>query len=139
MRALSVFLIAFFASFSPGHIAPVTGNELLEACTGEDVTQAAFCAVYIDGVRDGLVGGSINSMQSVGAKFDDIADFNYAVNLMLGFCISEQSAAEQQKDAVVDHLQRNPGSLYVNAHRLVLRAFREAFPCTEDLVTQPPE
>lgn len=129
MRALKIFLIVFFAYVGPSQGTTITGNQLLEACTDETAILNGFCAGYIDGVRDGLVGGTANTLLAVGSKFEDAAGLNDTVNTLLNYCIPEASTAQQQTDVVVGYLKRNPATRHNGARFLIMQAFREAFPC----------
>ena|SRR5215469_1323442 len=89
-------------------VSDLAGNDLLRLCTSELTSELSFCIGYIEGIRDGLVFGTIN-----GKPF---------------FVIPAKVTSEQLKDVVVKSLKVNPETRHKPAGLLTLFALKEAFP-----------
>ncbi|WP_422039774.1 Rap1a/Tai family immunity protein [Roseibium sp.] len=127
MRALTLCLIVFLAALGTGQSKSLNGQDLYEICTDE--ARAVYCEGYIQGMRYGLLGGTETALVDAGARFLSAEDFKLALDILLRFCIPEQATNRQQTDAVVAYLRDHPTFRDTSARKLVLQAFREAFPC----------
>ena len=80
-----------------------TGNELLNNCTSKTPMWKTFCLGYVAGIRDAL-------------------PRNIA-------CIPKAVTIGQLQDIVLKYLREHPESRHRGRYPLVVRAYREAFPC----------
>jgi hypothetical protein len=115
MLALTVVLLAGSAGSSQPKageqertVSDLDGNDLLRLCTSELPVDVTFCMGYVEGVRDGLVWGTIERKPSFG--------------------IPAQVKSGQLKDVVVKYLKEHPENRHKEAGFLTIGALKDAFP-----------
>ena len=91
-------------------VSDLDGNGLLRFCSSELSSELSFCIGYIEGIRDGLVFGTIGRK---GKPF---------------FAIPDKVTSEQLKDVVVKSLKEHPETRHKPAGMLTIFALEEAFP-----------
>lgn len=124
---LSVFLASFLLSFNAAAepkpvpiFSTLTGNDFIGYCNKDAVSdQTSFlhfglCLGYIKGLGDGL---SILQLQP---------PRNFAT-----ICIPPNATIGQQKDVVMDYIQKNPSIRHEIISVLAISAWRSAWPCSE--------
>ena len=92
----------------PSNVATFrTGNDLFDACSGQD---SGMCAGYIMGIADAMSSGSVNGFRA---------------------CIPPGVILGQIQDGVVQYLYSNVQSRQRGAAGLVAEALNHSFPCTK--------
>lgn len=109
------------------HSQSVTGNQLLDNCSGSGIERTAYCLGYLSGVNEGLRLGVILPLLAEGGSTAD--ELNAHANAYLLTCIPDNVTNQQNMDIVTRYLQDNPSTRHQPAHVLVIMAMREAFPC----------
>ena len=96
------------ATIAPAKASYMTGNELLEECTG-NVGKQMSCLGYIEGVSDSLDLGRANNSRSG--------------------CVADGVTAGQLQDVVIRYLRNNPEKRNFDASVLTVIALGEAWNC----------
>lgn len=109
-RVIMLFLLAI-TSFS-GAQADFTGNDLLQRCGSEALSDQTFCLGYIAGVLDSY--RDLNGTLEPGAGI---------------FCEPSGSTGRQYAAVIVKYLNENPERLHARGSYLALTAMTKAFPC----------
>lgn len=113
---------------SPIEAEPVTGNQLLSACSATEDAQLGFCAGYIASMIEGLSWGSamVAHRLDLAQDVEQANDFNA---VMLGYCIPQQADNGQIADLVIKALEQTPETRHLPARGLIVEALQGAFPC----------
>jgi hypothetical protein len=89
-------------------LSDITGNTLLEYCSGDDIGGRNVCIGYIEGVRD---------EHTVSSAAEN-----------LKFVIPSEVSGEQMKDVVIKFLKEHPERRHKHGAVLVVDALAGAFP-----------
>lgn len=124
-----ILLCALAAATVPSSSKPMSGSWLLELCTSDNLAYGSYCDGFIGGFEQGLVVGNADTAGAVGIDVSNPFTLEKARRMVLGFCVPNGVTIKQKVDAVVQYLQANGGEQYREADKLIIEAFKEAFPC----------
>ena len=99
----TALIAAVLSCLVTGEAEAITGNELLEHCQKDLHFHQGYCHGYIEGVLDGA--------------FSQLS------------CLPRDVTAGQAFAVVIYHLDTNPQIRHMDAHELIHRALKEAWPC----------
>ena len=123
-------LLAGFAAAEPVHAqgmqgqqteryTPISGQALMQLCTGRDPARVRECDAYIDGVSDTITSYQAGRPEN-GSKGQALPAYA---------CVPGPLTGPQLRGAVVNWARQNQGELQRQASVIVIRALLATFPC----------
>jgi hypothetical protein len=86
------------------------GSDVINRCTEKSPESGTFCFAYI------------------AAVYDSVRAYETWLN-MKEFCLPPQTPQSELRDAVVQHIERNPNDRLGQGASVVIRALKERYPC----------
>lgn len=98
---------------------PLSGQTLMQLCTGRDSTRVRQCEAYIDGVSD-----SVTSYQAArpenGSKGQPLPAY---------ICVPGRLTGPQLRDSIASWARQHQDRLRLQASVVVIEALRDTYPC----------
>lgn len=119
MRGLILGLavgLAVLLTAGEGRADFLSGQDLNEMCSSDNLYSEGACLGYIEGVYD------------AGLAIDTDPNKRRWPGLVRA-CVPDDVSAGQLKEVVKKRLRENPAEWHYEADYIVARAFQEAFPC----------
>jgi hypothetical protein len=116
-------LLAALAT-TPAHAdrySPLSGERLVQVCTGANETLVSGCQAYIDGVSD-----AVTSYQA-----SRPADGKKGAPLPAYICVPGHLTGPQLREAFVAWARQHQGELHAQASAVVIRALFQTYPCQQ--------
>lgn len=120
---LAAAILAALAA-APAHAdrySPLSGERLVQACTGTNETLVSGCQAYIDGVSDAITSYQASRPEN-GSKGAPLPAY---------VCVPGHLTGPQLRDAFVGWARQHREELRAQASAVVIRALLQTYPCQQ--------